>query len=73
MPSSASPMLTVDGSPRSKPIRPPAGPADLVLHAIAALACEIATWMQLRAPTGHQARRGDPRWLRLGVQADACV
>ena len=33
--------------------------------AIVALACEITTWMQLLALTGHQARRWEPKRLRL--------
>jgi hypothetical protein len=30
-----------------------------------ALTCEITTWMQLLALTGHQARRWEPKRLRL--------
>lgn len=30
-----------------------------------ALACEITTWMQLLALTDHQARRWEPKRLRL--------
>ncbi len=33
--------------------------------AIVALACEITTWMQLLALTDHQARRWEPKRLRL--------
>jgi hypothetical protein len=50
------------------------GLANLPLHeftqnqiycAIVALACEITTWMQLLALSGHQARRWEPKRLRL--------
>jgi hypothetical protein len=30
-----------------------------------ALACELTTWMQLLALTGHPARRWEPKRLRL--------
>jgi Transposase DDE domain group 1 len=33
--------------------------------AIVALACELTAWMQMLAPTGHQARRWEPKRLRL--------
>jgi Transposase DDE domain group 1 len=32
---------------------------------IVALACEITAWMQMLALTGHQARRWEPKRLRL--------
>jgi hypothetical protein len=33
--------------------------------AIVALACELTAWMQMLALTGHQARRWEPKRLRL--------
>ena len=50
------------------------GLANLPLHdlnqnrvwcTIVALACEITSWMQLLALSGHQARRWEPKRLRL--------
>jgi hypothetical protein len=50
------------------------GLANLPLHdlnqnriwcALVALACEITSWMQLLALSGHQARRWEPKRLRL--------
>ena len=47
------------------------GLSNLPLHdfwcAIVALACELTAWMQMLALTGHQARRWEPKRLRLRV------
>lgn len=55
-------------------MRQDSGLANLPLHdlnqnriwcAIVALACEITSWLQLLALSGHQTRRWEPRRLRL--------
>ena len=33
--------------------------------AVVALACELTAWMQMLALTGHEARRWEPKRLRL--------
>jgi Transposase DDE domain group 1 len=35
--------------------------------ALVPLACEVTAWAQLRSPHGHQARRWEPKRLRLGL------
>jgi hypothetical protein len=39
--------------------------------AIVALACELTAWMQMRALNRHQARRWEPKRLRLRLRAIA--